>query len=231
MRILDQQRRGQSVNKAAVVEEQRQGVLAGRSAKSVGRRFSNITHVMRQHGLEGVDGYSPLPNVGRRVAEQLWTELERLAATQELLVEPTDDSDDLKARADLLQRRGLSTAPPGRARPASSTSAAHRFQRDPQVQAWVRQRAAGVCELCREPAPFLDVNGQPFLEVHHVLPLGQTGSDRVTNAAGLCPNCHRRCHLATDASESVDRLYGLVEELVRERAASGISRDEHVVSD
>ena len=69
-----------------------------------------------------------------------------------------------------------------------------RFQRDPEVYAWVRRRANGGCEVCGKRAPFQDCNDVPFLEVHHVRPLADGGPDKVDNAVAACPNCHRELH-------------------------------------
>ena len=55
-------------------------------------------------------------------------------------------------------------------------------------------RANGMCECCHMPAPFIKVNCEPYLEVHHVIPLSQDGEDTVDNAEALCPNCHREKH-------------------------------------
>lgn len=64
--------------------------------------------------------------------------------------------------------------------------------------AWVRQqalwRAAGHCGDCQRPAPFHTPQGRPFLEVHHILPLGRGGTDTPDNVIALCPNCHRQRH-------------------------------------
>lgn len=76
-----------------------------------------------------------------------------------------------------------------------STSTA--FRRNADVIAEVLVRAAGHCEVCHRPAPFVRAsNSTPYLEVHHTLPLSQGGTDTVANAAGLCPNCHRAAHYA-----------------------------------
>ena len=107
------------------------------------------------------------------------------------------DADRVSAQAD--EQQTLATPPAGRRGVVRQQVSTFGFVRDPQVIAWVLQRAAGSCELCGEPAPFVRRDGAPFLEVHHVRPLADGGSDRVTNAAALCPNCHRRCHLAKDA--------------------------------
>jgi hypothetical protein len=64
--------------------------------------------------------------------------------------------------------------------------------------AWVRQqalwRAAGICGDCELPAPFHTPRGQPFLEVHHILPIASGGDDVPGNVIALCPNCHRKRH-------------------------------------
>lgn len=69
------------------------------------------------------------------------------------------------------------------------------FRRNPDVIIAVLERARGVCEMCKSPAPFIRRrDGTPFLEVHHWTPLAEGGEDTVENAAGLCPNCHRKAH-------------------------------------
>ncbi|WP_306234570.1 HNH endonuclease [Burkholderia pseudomallei] len=55
-----------------------------------------------------------------------------------------------------------------------------------------------------------------FLEVHHLRKLADGGSDMVTNAVAVCPNCHRRLHFSKDACAYRETLYGKVTELVRE---------------
>jgi 5-methylcytosine-specific restriction endonuclease McrA len=69
------------------------------------------------------------------------------------------------------------------------------FIRNPDVIAEVLTRAAGTCERCNAPAPFLRrTDGTPYLEVHHIKLLADGGADTVENAVALCPNCHRRAH-------------------------------------
>lgn len=67
--------------------------------------------------------------------------------------------------------------------------------RDPDVVAEVLDRAGGICEECKSPAPFKRRSNQtPYLEVHHDIQLADLGPDTVENARALCPNCHRRLH-------------------------------------
>jgi 5-methylcytosine-specific restriction protein A len=69
------------------------------------------------------------------------------------------------------------------------------FRRNPDVVAAVLLRAKGVCEACSSVAPFLRRHdGTPYLEVHHVVLLAESGQDTVENAKALCPNCHRKAH-------------------------------------
>jgi predicted HNH restriction endonuclease len=71
------------------------------------------------------------------------------------------------------------------------------FVRNPDVVAEVLNRANGVCEACKAPAPFRRaVDGTPYLEVHHIKWLADGGEDSVANAIALCPNCHRQKHYA-----------------------------------
>jgi 5-methylcytosine-specific restriction protein A len=73
-----------------------------------------------------------------------------------------------------------------------------RRRRDVAVASWAQEQANGRCELCQADAPFEDSMGFPFLEVHHIVPLAEGGTDSPANVVALCPNCHRRCHRGRD---------------------------------
>ncbi|WP_240700344.1 HNH endonuclease signature motif containing protein [Vibrio sp. F13] len=69
------------------------------------------------------------------------------------------------------------------------------YRRNPDVVAEALYRAEGFCEKCKEKAPFIKrSNGEPYLEVHHIIPLSQGGLDSLENVISLCPNCHREIH-------------------------------------
>lgn len=69
------------------------------------------------------------------------------------------------------------------------------YIRDSRVVKKVLQRAKGHCEKCNSPAPFIRKStGEPYLEVHHIVPLSEKGDDTIQNAMALCPNCHREVH-------------------------------------
>jgi predicted HNH restriction endonuclease len=70
-----------------------------------------------------------------------------------------------------------------------------RFFRNRHVVAERLYIANGICEMCGNPAPFSRyIDGQPYLEVHHVKPLSENGPDSVENTQALCPNCHSEIH-------------------------------------
>lgn len=80
-------------------------------------------------------------------------------------------------------------------KPKTTTVTVVEYIRNGDVISEVLERAAGVCESCNSPAPFIRAsNLQPFLEVHHRIRLADNGDDTVENAIALCPNCHRKQH-------------------------------------
>ena len=70
----------------------------------------------------------------------------------------------------------------------------NQFTRNEYIREFVLLRAEGICELCKNKAPFFDKYGNPFLETHHVEYLSKGGKDSIENVVALCPNCHRRIH-------------------------------------
>lgn len=78
-------------------------------------------------------------------------------------------------------------------------------ERSALVSSIVKERAAGVCQLCNKPAPFFNKNGEAYLECHHVIWLARGGADETYNAVALCPNCHKKMHIL-DLPEDVSYL-------------------------
>jgi 5-methylcytosine-specific restriction protein A len=56
-------------------------------------------------------------------------------------------------------------------------------------------KTKGICQLCNQPAPFCNKNGEPYLETHHIHSRSQGGDDTSENTVSLCPNCHRKMHI------------------------------------
>ena len=99
--------------------------------------------------------------------------------------------------------------------PTKVATAGFSFMRSAAVKSHVKSLANGCCELCDRPAPFAKVNGEPYLEVHHVIPLENNGIDHVSNAVAVCPNCHMRCHHSADSAEVTASLYKKISRLSR----------------
>jgi 5-methylcytosine-specific restriction protein A len=69
------------------------------------------------------------------------------------------------------------------------------WDRDPIVSEYAKRKAEGICQLCNQPAPFRNLDGEPFLETHHIEWLSKDGKDLIENTVALCPNCHRKMHV------------------------------------
>lgn len=68
------------------------------------------------------------------------------------------------------------------------------YDRSVYIKEFARKVAVGICQLCEKEAPFLDKQGNPFLEVHHIHYLSKGGRDSIDNVVAICPNCHRKIH-------------------------------------
>ncbi|MDR8919163.1 MULTISPECIES: HNH endonuclease [Burkholderia] len=200
-------RNGQSVVKKQVYRDL--SARIGRSEKSCEYRMQNISHVLALMGRDWIPGLPPAKNVGVRVTEQIETLICELEGRRES-ARATEAATVAKLRKTLKQR------PAGSKTPQKTTSTTTSIVRDPQVKAWVLERANGICEACDQPAPFIGADGFPFLEVHHLRRLADGGSDTPTNAVAVCPNCHRRLHFSENARAYRETLFGKVAELERE---------------
>lgn len=207
---------GQSYNKAEVNRQLRDGPLIGRTKASVEFRMQNISAALYELKMPHVAGYLPARNIGSAVKEKMIAILRDNGVDSLTAFVPTSDPDVLAERVSALRKRSLPKIPPGSAAPETITKTTTSFVRDPAVKAWVLGAAQGVCEGCEKPAPFVGQDGLPYLEVHHVMPLASHGSDTTTNAAALCPNCHRRCHLSADRDEFKLGLYEKISRLILE---------------
>lgn len=89
------------------------------------------------------------------------------------------------------------------------------YDRDPDVAAYVKIRANGICDLCNQPAPFIKSDGLPYLESHHIKWLSEGGEDTVDNAVALCANCHRKMH-SLKLKEDIDILVEKIKKYKKE---------------
>lgn len=68
------------------------------------------------------------------------------------------------------------------------------YERNAYVSEYAKRRANGICQLCKQPAPFHDKKNDPYLETHHIKWLSEGGYDTIENTVALCPNCHKKMH-------------------------------------
>ncbi len=208
---LDMQRKVR--NGESFVKKQYYNDLAKRfqrSDKAFEYRMQNISYVMNLLGRSWLSGLKPARNIGIKIA----SEIEELIGIVEGRAVTGISGFEAEVR-DQVQQRSLSQ-PTGNLRPDNNVALITQFQRDASVKAWVLRQANGYCECCQCPAPFKAADGTPFLEVHHVRQLAEQGSDTITNAVALCPNCHREMHYGEDGPKLVERLYQSLSRLVRE---------------
>jgi len=182
----------------------------GRTEKAFEYRMQNISYVLSLMGRTWLAGLKPAKNVGANVAgdiEALLNQAENRKSVPIAGFEITVREEIEKARL---------PKPIGNRSPKVTPTDVTLFQRDAMVKAWVLQQANGKCEACEKSAPFYGTDGTPYLEVHHVRQLADNGSDTVTNAVALCPNCHRELHYGANTQKLVAHLYAHVTRLVRE---------------
>jgi 5-methylcytosine-specific restriction protein A len=209
------ERSGQIFKKSAENRLLRDGPLNLRSASSIEYRMQNISAVFEQLGLQRITGYLPAKNIGVGVSERIRKVLAAKAVLYaELNVAASDEPPPRKRPT--LSKPLLVIEPQGILNPRQLFTFSVSYARAEHVRRLVRQFANGICEGCNLPAPFAGINGQPFLEVHHVKHLAQKGSDRITNAVALCPNCHQRCHRSSDREAFTEGLYSKIGRLARE---------------
>lgn len=103
---------------------------------------------------------------------------------------------------DELHRKAIQYSSFGKLRQTGTTNT---YVRNEYVSEYAKRRAHGNCQLCGNPAQFIDLDGKPFLETHHIIWLAKGGADSIGNTAALCPNCHRKMHIL-NLEEDVEKL-------------------------
>ena len=87
-----------------------------------------------------------------------------------------------------------------------SASRSKTYPRSEVVKQYALRAADGVCQGCRDDAPFTGKDGDPYLEVHHLHRRSDGGADHPDNVIALCPNCHRHVHHGQDGEEFNQQL-------------------------
>jgi len=179
----------------------------GRTPKAFAYRMSNISHVYDLMGREYLPGLKPAVNVGPT----------NIPIIQRLIFEVEETRiSDFEKKVTYYRLKEDLEKPSGVTEPDKKYSTTIQFSRDPKVKAWVLKEANDECESCGSNDTFITTGGESFFEVHHLKRLADGGSDTITNAVCLCPNCHREFHYGINQVVLVERLYININRLLRE---------------
>jgi 5-methylcytosine-specific restriction endonuclease McrA len=117
-------------------------------------------------------------------------------------IDPHDER-DLEGDAQM----DIASAPPER-----RTLILQVVKRNAQRARRLKRERNYTCERCEEPTLWLTRAGEPYVEVHHLIPLGENGFDDKRNLAVLCSDCHRffhHSHEGPETSRSIARERGI----------------------
>ncbi|URM27719.1 HNH endonuclease [Pseudomonas frederiksbergensis] len=202
-------------NKSLEHRRLQSSVLPGRNTKSIDFRLQNISALFKELGLNTISTYKPKPHLGSGITARLT----KILASKGLVTQgsdtPTADDEVPIRKAKRVKKRDLVSEPEGVLIPQQIVTTTKTYVRISKIKDWILDNAKGICEGCGQPAPF-EMDGEPYLEVHHVKHLVQRGTDRPSNTVALCPNCHRRCHHSSDREEFTASLYKKVTRLIPE---------------
>lgn len=88
------------------------------------------------------------------------------------------------------------------------------FKRNKEIVRDLKKLYNNKCQIC--DFTFKKDNGENYSETHHVIPLGQNGSDDIKNLIVVCPNCHRQLHYAKNKKYDItykEEHYKLTKEM------------------
>lgn len=76
------------------------------------------------------------------------------------------------------------------------------------------------CDLENSHVSFINKNGKPYMEAHHLIPIGEQSKfsfslDVDANIVSLCPNCHRKLHHGKDIKEDLFKLFNARKDLLK----------------
>lgn len=130
-------------------------------------------------------------------------ELRPLSAVVEHL--DAEDAAEI-AGVSLVDLRKKAYAAAGTFAPSKKAGFRNVYQRSADVKGYVLARAKGDCEGCKKAAPFMRLDGSPYLEPHHIRRISDGGPDHPAFVIALCPNCHRMVHAGKGGKPYNDKL-------------------------
>jgi len=113
----------------------------------------------------------------------------------------TDETEDAvysQINMELLANRANNVNP----RPGQIQQTVRVYPRNNILKNYVKRRSNHACEMPNcDYIAFTKMDGEKYIEIHHVVPLSEDGEDSVLNTVALCPNCHRALHYANNKEE------------------------------
>ena len=79
-------------------------------------------------------------------------------------------------------------------------------QRNNKLVKNLKRLYSGRCQITGEQFTFRKINGEFYSEVHHLIPLGENGSDSYANAIVVSPLIHRMLHYATVSAINLNNI-------------------------
>lgn len=79
-------------------------------------------------------------------------------------------------------------------------------QRNNQIVKNLKTLYKGKCQITGDKLTFEKINGELYCEVHHLIPLGENGSDSYANAIVVSPLIHRMLHYANVSKIDLSKI-------------------------
>ncbi|MFG0631406.1 HNH endonuclease [Pseudomonas sp. xss_2] len=124
------------------------------------------------------------------------------------------EDDDLPPTSTIEEARKLALAAAASNSAGSKHSAMKTiYRRSRIISKYVIRRSKGICESCKEPAPFLKKDGSPYLEPHHVNRVSDGGLDHPMYVGAVCPACHREIHHGLNGEQRNEALKAYIKNI------------------
>lgn len=149
--------------------------------------------------------YEKRPDVENKIRDAIIFELEMLPENKNIVIGVQKTQEDHEASSDIskFDRATLLKIIENSVTSRTEYSQAIKrvYERSEAVKYYVLKRANGICELCKNPAPFRTKEKRRYLEPHHITRISDGGPDHPRRVAAICPNCHKEVHYGEHGEE------------------------------
>ncbi|MBD3192156.1 MAG: hypothetical protein GF308_16045 [Candidatus Heimdallarchaeota archaeon] len=109
---------------------------------------------------------------------------------REKLIEESENENELEAEI----QEFIEDCSPNNLTPRICQRTIKTIKRNKTLARELKKLYQGKCQVCK--FTFQKKDGENYSEIHHIIPLGEDGSDRISNMTILCANCHKKMHYA-----------------------------------